>query len=453
MNMGDTIAALATAPGEGAIAIIRVSGPQALAIADRVFCAPPPRPSDRPGGSFVYGRIGRDGAPIVDEGVLLIFRAPRSYTREDLIELQCHGGRESAKRVLRAVLEAGARPAQPGEFTRRAFLNGRLDLTQAEAVMDLIAAQSDLAAAAAVEQLNGELSRETDLFYDEIVGISADLESTLDFSEDELPESVLTSVSSRIKTVEEKITNRLVKWEDGYRLREGVLVVITGRTNAGKSTLLNRLLGRARAIVSPTPGTTRDTIEETLLLEGFPIRLVDTAGLRETTCAVEQEGIARARATMGKADLVIHVIDSADPDPPADRAAMAGIPRDRLWVLLNKQDLAKNVTLSDYEGYDILETSLIEPVSRPALLAALRRKLDLKPQATPHATISERHRLLLLQADRELSDALAVLRAPSGIVLSAIHLRDAAKAIGQISGRIYYDDLLDQVFSRFCIGK
>ncbi len=452
MNMRETIAAIGTASGEGAVSIVRVSGSLSLAIADRLFRCAPPLPSARPGGTFVYGGIGPPEA-CVDKGILLIFRAPKSYTREDVIELQCHGGRESARRVLRAVLEAGARLAEPGEFTRRAFENGRLDLAQAEAVMDLIAAQSDRAAASALEQLNGSLSVVLSNIYDDIVMASADLEATLDFPEEDFPEELVSGVITRVNNVLGRLEGLLSTWEEGHRLREGALVVISGRTNAGKSTLLNRLLGKERAIVSPTPGTTRDAIEETMILNGMPLRLVDTAGLRETDCAIEQEGISRAHSYIKKADLRIHVVDASLPDSHADHTSVAGTPPNRVLILLNKQDIGHAVNPSDYNGYTTIEFSLATSRSLEPLLQAMTAKLDTHPLAPPHATLSERHRLLSLHAQKCLSAALDIIQDPAGLVPAASNLRDAAEQIGRITGRTYYEDMLDRIFSRFCIGK
>jgi len=289
----DTIAAIATAPGEGAIAIVRLTGPASHAIADHIFKGKGAPPSRRPGQSFLHGSIISTNG-MADEVILLIYRAPHSYTREDAIEIQGHGGFAAAKRILRAVLEAGARMAEPGEFTKRAFLSGRIDLLQAEAVLDLIRARSDRAADAALEQLTGSLSKDFDELYDHTLALAANLEATLDFSEDELPESVMLDVITRRHDVESEFKSLLDSWDEGHLLREGALVVISGKPNVGKSTLLNALVGKDRAIVNPMAGTTRDTIEEQLVISGFMVRIIDTAGLRESPCEIEKEGVSRA---------------------------------------------------------------------------------------------------------------------------------------------------------------
>jgi tRNA modification GTPase len=450
----DTIAAIATASGPGAISIVRLSGPAALPIADRLFRCATPLPSARAGGTFVYGRIVSPEG-IVDEGLLLIFRAPHSYTREDVIEIQCHGGRESVRRVLRLALAAGARPAEPGEFTRRAFLNGRLDLVQAEAVMDLIGAQSDSAAATAVEQLAGRLSEPIGKLYDHVIESAADLEASLDFPEEDFPSDLPVKAASRIQESVASLGALLETWEEGHRLREGALVVITGRPNAGKSTLLNALLKRERAIVSPEPGTTRDAIEESFVLNGIPLRLVDTAGLRTTDCSIEQQGIALARKYIEMADLRIHVIDASVPFSIEDQESLLESKPNQVLVFLNKIDLGLSVTDSNYASYTVCKGSIIRSADLTHLLECMGRLLNQTSTWTPHATLSERHRNLLSQAKSALMAALEQLgsAAPEGLVPAAMHLREAAQYLGQMTGRIFYQDMLDQIFSRFCIGK
>lgn len=452
--MSDTIAAIATAPGAAAIAVVRVSGPASLAIADQLFrCAAPP-PSQRPGGTFVYGKvIGPEG--VLDECLLLVFRAPKSYTREQVVEIQCHGGPEGARRILRRILEAGARAAEPGEFTRRAFLNGRLDLVQAEAVMDLIGAQSARAATSAIEQLTGRLSEKMRLIYDGIVQAAADLEATLDFPEEDFPEDIALRSMQVVQNTIDAIDQLLATWEEGHHLREGALVVISGRPNAGKSTLLNRLLGRERAIVSPVPGTTRDIIEESFVLNGLPIRLVDTAGLRETGCSIEKEGIARARACIDKADIRLHLVDASLPFSQADLDSLSETPKEQAIVLLNKMDLSPVINGSEFDGYAFIPLSLTEGSGLDSLLSRLSASLDRFHQSAPHATIAERHFQLLGHARTALTSALHLKGAiqTDGLVPAAAYLREAAEVMGRLTGRTYYNDMLDQIFSRFCIGK
>ena len=289
----------------------------------------------------------------LDEVLLLIMRSPQSYTAEDVIELQGHGGNVAAKRILRRALDAGARMAEPGEFTKRAFINGRIDLLQAEAVLDLVHAGSDRAAAAAIEQLEGKLSCSFNEIYDSLVSVAADLEATLDFPDDELPESTMPELSRRLNDSRIlRIGNLISTWDEGHILREGALVVISGKPNVGKSTMMNTLLGRDRAIVSQIPGTTRDTIEERYVLDGIPLRLVDTAGLRETQCEIEQEGVRRARAQLQKADLHLYLVDASTPLDDDDRDHLAALKSEKCVVVLNKSDLGRVVLPDQIPGHE-----------------------------------------------------------------------------------------------------
>ncbi|MEI6807188.1 MAG: tRNA uridine-5-carboxymethylaminomethyl(34) synthesis GTPase MnmE, partial [bacterium] len=360
----DTIAAIATAAGEGGISVIRVSGPESLKVADRVFRCSEPPPSRRKGGTFVHGYVmgpssDQVPAPDIDEALLLIFRAPHSYTREDIVEIQGHGGSISAQRILRRLLDSGARLAEPGEFTKRAFLNGRIDLVQAEAVLDLIRASSDRAATAAVEQLNGALSDWCATSYANILSLITALEAALDFADDEMPPLLISEKAIQAKALLANLMNMLSTWNEGHILRDGALTVISGKPNVGKSTLFNALLGVDRSIVADLPGTTRDTIEENLLLDGVLLRLVDTAGLRSTDCDVESQGVLRARSQIEKADLHIHVLDASQQLSDADRLELNSLPPERTIVVLNKADLGMMIRPSDIAKYPIISGSLL----------------------------------------------------------------------------------------------
>ncbi len=288
--LNDTIAAISTAAGEGGISVIRISGPDTYRIADDIFAGSGPPPSRREPFTFAYGHVTDVGGRMIDEVLMLFMRAPRSYTREDMVEIHGHGGGIQSRQLLRRVLEAGARSAEPGEFTRRAFLHGRIDLTQAEAVLDLIRARSDRAAGAAIDQLGGFITKRVTNIYDNAMSVAGDLEATMDFPEDELPEAVMADIRQRLDGVDRDMAELLSTWGEGRVLREGVLAVIAGKPNVGKSTLLNALLGSERAIVSDVPGTTRDHIEEVWILDGIPIRLVDTAGLSRKVFAGPASG-------------------------------------------------------------------------------------------------------------------------------------------------------------------
>ncbi len=460
MNSNDTIAAIATAPGEAGIAIVRVSGDAALQIADAVFRCAGMKPSDRPGQSFVHGFVhapgsDADAAADVDEAILLIYRAPRSYTREDVIEIQGHGGATSARRILRAVLDAGARMAEPGEFTRRAFLSGRIDLLQAEAVMDIIRARSDRAAHAAMEQLEGSLSATFIDIYDRLLSVAGDLEATLDFGEDELPAATMRTLRSQLEDIRTDLAKLLAGWEEGHLLREGALVVISGCPNVGKSTLLNALLGSERAIVTHTPGTTRDTLEEQLVLSGIPVRLVDTAGLRETDCDIEQEGIRRTHEQLGRADINLWVVDVSAELSEEEREHISARDPQRCIVVLNKCDIGKMLSPNAFGELSTVTCSLMNGRGVDALRSAILEKLGIAGPVTANATISERHRAIVQDVLNALNDVVDMvdLGQEDLTVMASSSVRMALESIGEITGRTYHADLLDNVFSRFCVGK
>jgi tRNA modification GTPase len=456
----DTIAAIATPPGEGGVGIVRISGPDVWKIADGLFQALDRVPvSAREHGTFAYGKVVEADGTEIDTGLALVMRAPKSYTCEDVVEIQGHGGSVGLRRILRRALEAGARMAEPGEFTRRAFLNGRIDLLQAEGIFDLIRARSDRAAAAALEQMEGRLSREFDAIYEAFLEVAANLETTLDFVEDELPDDVFAGIATLMDDTFGDLDRLLDTWDEGRLLREGARVVILGRPNAGKSTLLNVLLGFDRAIVSSTAGTTRDTIEEAFVLNGIPLRVIDTAGLRETDCEIEAEGIRRAEAHGEEAHLAIYLIDASQPFHEEDRVRLEKLVPERSVVVLNKVDLrSQGSGVRDQDlGVSAVEASLVngegvEELKR-AMAEAIEQGADL--QAPPHAVISERHRHLLIQAHIEAKQAREYLNQDieTTAVLAAEHLRAALERLGQVTGRVYHEELLDNIFSRFCIGK
>jgi len=450
----DTIAALATAPGEGAIAIVRLSGPASLVIADQIFRGKGVPPSQRVAQSFVHGTIISANG-VADEVILLIYRAPHSYTREDAVEIQGHGGSAAAKRILRTVLEAGARMAEPGEFTKRAFLSGRIDLLQAEAVLDLIRARSDRAAEAALEQMSGTLSKAFDQLYDQTLDLAANLETTLDFSDDELPESVMLDVITRRHHVETEFKRLLASWDEGHLLREGALVVISGKPNVGKSTLLNALLGKERAIVTPIAGTTRDTIEEQMVINGFQVRIVDTAGLRKTPCKIEQEGVNRAINAINHSDCNIYVVDGILGMDDEDKINIELLQDSKTIIAFNKCDsnefLTNSTLATNRSG---LLISAKNNIGMEILKQTITNILGVKGSGPPHAVISERHRHLLVSAHKEVVEAGILLTRPTpDPALAASRLRGALEALGEVTGRTYHTELLNNIFSRFCIGK
>jgi len=439
------------------VSIVRVSGPEALRVADRVFQGSGPLPSRHAGGGLLYGKVLDSEGP-VDEVLLLVMRAPHSYTTEDTVEIQGHGGRMSPRRLLRTVLGAGARVAEPGEFTRRAFLNGRIDLLQAEAVLDLVRAQSDRSAAAALEQLEGGLSSPFNRLYDELLSATSELEATLDFSEEDLPPPLIPMIVERVRSAAARAQCLSETWGEGHLLREGALAVISGRTNVGKSTLLNALLESDRAIVSEQPGTTRDSIEETMVLDGIPLRLVDTAGLRDTDCLVEQAGIQRTQWHLNRADIHLHLLDASRTLSDEDRRLLDRLPADRSILILNKTDLGCRSRPEDLPLKPCLPASLVQGEGLAEIREALREHLEKQTDSSsrPHAVVSERHRRLLADAGEEMLQACAQLGAEGEAdhsVEAASHLRNALEYLGQATGRIYEEEVLNTIFSRFCVGK
>ena len=367
------------------------------------------------------------------------------------------GGEGGTTPALACVVNAGARPAEPGEFTRRAFLNGKIDLLQAEAVADLISARSDRASVAAYEQLQGQLSRRLNAIYDGVLQVAAELEATLDFPEEEVPEPVMDRIRSRLARCLSEIQALIDTWQEGHALREGARVVISGRPNVGKSTLLNLLLGRDRAIVSDKPGTTRDTLEEGCVIHGIPIRLIDTAGLRETECDIEQEGIRRAKKTLQISDIQIFMIDNSKCLEPTDQKLIEDLNPQRSLIVLNKSDLGRCVDTHRLGGLPVIESALIGGEGLGRIRAALDSRLtdNLGLTAEPHAMISSRHYSLLQKAGELAAEALDNL--PDGDeteeVIAASTLRLALESLGRVTGRVYEEELLDSIFSQFCIGK
>jgi len=448
MYMNDTIAAIATAPGPAGVCIVRISGNEALQVADGLVPLTSHKPSRHERGTFFYADIvhPRTGEK-VDDVLILVFRAPRSFTGEDVVEIQGHGGTLPARLLLEAVLAAGARHAEPGEFSKRAFLNGRLDLTQAEAICDFIQAKSERMAHVARAQLDGRLGTHMTALYEAVLAQGADVEHQLDFDEGELSERFVEQTAQAVQKILVELSRVLQSWNtEGHLLREGALVVLSGKPNAGKSSLLNAMLGRNRAIVHHIPGTTRDVIEENALVEGLPIRLVDTAGLRDTADDVEQEGIQRTHALMKQADVNLHVLDATTATPEE----VAATPRDQQSLcLLTKSDL---LTDPIKYGDGVLLVSAKTGEGLAELGKAILSNLGVSRDAAGIEIVNQRHAQEITTAHGCVERALSLLYTRD-LVLAANELRVAAEALGRITGRCYSEDLLECIFSRFCVGK
>lgn len=464
--MPDTIAAVATATGEGGIAIIRISGSDALSIAEQIFESPHRR--NRKGYTVHYGRfVDPESGEVADDGLLTVFRAPHSYTGEDSVELSCHGGRATTGRVLRLALEAGARPAGPGEFTQRAFLNGKLDLAQAEAVADVIRAKTESSRRQARRQLEGALSEAIGELRGELIGILAAIEVTIDFS-DEVGELDFGPLEERIAAVQIRVERLLATTGRGRVLREGLHVALVGRPNVGKSSLLNRLLRADRAIVTPVAGTTRDTLEESATLGGLAVVLTDTAGMRETGDLVEQLGVRRAQEAAGRADMALLVLDASEGLTLEDRriaSLLTGAEAAPLLIALNKCDMRTEtqvmalrslvteelgvgeaqiaaVSAQTGMGLERLEESLVRPY------------LSAEGEAVEDVVITaSRHAQSLEAARSALRHALATTRQGLPGDFIAIDVRGALDELGKITGETVTDEIVHRIFQDFCVGK
>ena len=447
MTVADTIAAISTPPGEGAVALVRVSGSNAITIADKIFRGRG-QPSRFASHVQHFGQIFDGVNQFIDQVVLSVHRAPASYTGEDLVEISCHGGTLVSAKVLKACLEAGACAARPGEFTERAFLNGKMDLTQAEAVIDLIRAKTDLALRSATEQLEGRLGAKINEIREELIALIANIEASIDFPEEGITPDEGERLRMRLDSVREKISTLLTTADQGRILREGVRVVIYGATNAGKSSLLNRFLGYDRVIVSDTHGTTRDIIEETVNLDGVPLRLMDTAGLQPSADGLEREGIARTEKSLQLADLRLHIADHNAPKPPhfEERAGQT----DEI-VILNKSDLPED---TDWENFCALRISCLTGEGLPELqkeILARITKQNLRPESA--VAINARHRDCLRRALESCDQARAAMDQGLSSEYVAVDLNEASRAVGEVIGAVDVEQILDSVFGQFCIGK
>ncbi len=440
---GETIAAISTAAGEGAIALVRVSGENAIEVADKIFRGKQ-RPSDLQSHTQHVGEIIENGA-IIDQAMLAVHRAPASYTGEDLVEISCHGGALVTAKVLETCLRAGARAARPGEFTERAYLNGKIDLTQAEAVIDLIRAQTDLALRSATEQLSGRLGEQFRNLRQRLIEIIAHVEASMDFPEEGIsPDDVIT-IRARLELLRNEIDKLIATAETGRILREGLRVVIFGATNAGKSSLLNCMLGFDRAIVNEMHGTTRDSIEERINLRGVALRLFDTAGLRSPENLVERQGIERTQRTLETADLRLHIVDANAPRPADFRTNP-----DEL-LTLNKSDLPEHV---DWSSTDAIRISCKTGAGLPELTDEIYRRIGgAKLSAESSLAINARHREQLRRASDAITRALAAIDAGATAEMFVIDLHQAQDAIDELLGGGDEEAIRDAIFSQFCIGK
>lgn len=444
----DTIAAIATAPGRGAVGILRLSGPRAFDIAERLCGSVPARP-------FALRHFHDEHGARCDQGLVLSFRAPHSYTGEDVVELQGHGGPAVLDLLLRAACAHGARIARPGEFSERAYLNDKLDLAQAEAVADLIDAHSRAAVLAAQRSLDGEFSRRVDAIANALLELRVFVEGALDFSDEDIDWLSDAQLRDRLAQAEQVLALLLDQAAQGRRLRDGLTVAIAGRPNVGKSTLLNRLAGAEAAIVSDLPGTTRDLLREHLVIDGLPLTVIDTAGLRQTEDRIEAEGIRRAWAALERAELALFVADDREGLNAEDQALLARLPASlATLVVFNKCDLSGAAPgPCEIDARPALRLSAAQDQGVDALRAAIRNAAGLHDASEGLFSARARHLDALRNARSHLAAAITHVQRRSTAELAAEELRLAHDALGEVTGRVSTEDLLGAVFSRFCIGK
>ena len=470
----DTIAAIATPPGVGGVGVIRVSGARAFAIGRALFRPAQPMPAEQlpPSHQLTYGFIVDPATgETIDETLTVFMRGPRTYTREDVVEMQGHGSPLTLRRILGLALAAGARLAHPGEMTQRAFLNGRIDLAQAEAVLDLVNASSEAGRRLALRQLDGDLSARVQTIRADAMGALTRIQASIDFPEEEVPLPDPKELHALIAGASAGVATLLAGADRGRIAREGLSVVIVGRPNVGKSSLLNTLLGMERAIVTPIAGTTRDTVEEGARLGDLALRLVDTAGLTATEDLVERLGVERSRDAAREADILVFMLDGSETLTPQDHAAAAELhdilmegsahdaePVTPVLVALNKADLPS--ALRDEDAQELWPSAPLTRISTlsragvaPLEEALTRLALSGEAQTADPLVASARHADALRRAGASLADALRTLDQGDPLDFVAIDLRDALEALGEITGETATGDLLDQIFAQFCIGK
>ena len=459
MKEFDTICAIATALGEGGISIIRISGDKALDIADKIFKAKNNFDiKNMKSYTMKYGYIcDINTGDVIDEVIISFMKGPRSFTAEDVIEINCHGGVISTNKVLETVIKAGARLADPGEFTKRAFLNGRIDLSQAEAVIDIIKAKTDLAMKSAVMQSTGHLSKEINRLAEYMLNVLALVEFAVDFTEDdeEIDPSIPLKVQDSLQKGIDEMKTLLKAADEGKLIREGLSLAIVGKPNVGKSSLLNSLLREKRAIVTDIAGTTRDIIEEYINLDGIPVKIIDTAGIRDTEDVVERIGVERSREKLEQADLVLLVLDSSREIENEDKEIIESIKDKKSIVILNKIDLEQKIDTSILDNFEnIIKISAKEEIGLDELKASVKELFFSGKIDTESLIISNsRHKQALYRALENAEIALDRVKKNEYLDLISIYVTSALKALGEITGTEIQEDLVNKIFGDFCVGK
>ncbi len=452
----DTIAAISTPPGYGGISIIRISGKDAFSVCDRLFVRPGKQSfAEMEPGKIVYGHITGDKGEMLDEVLVSKMKAPHTFTAEDVAEINCHGGMSAVKSVLEAVLSMGVRLAEPGEFTKRAFLNGRIDLAQAEAVCDIITSKTELSAKAAVAQLSGTLSEEINFIKSVILTLLADLEVTIQYPEYDVPEVTDNALAASLEMIREKIAALLATYKKGEILKDGLKVVIAGKPNVGKSMLLNRLINKNKAIVTDIPGTTRDIVDEYINLNGVPVILMDTAGIRESEDVVETIGIQKSLDTIDAADVVLFVADGSSDLSQEDMRILEAIDGKPTIVVLNKSDKgADKETLEYFAPYDSV---LISALTKEGMELLEEKMADFAARGEDIASAAvisnARHKELLQKALKSITAAIDNFESGIPTDLIETDIRDCWETLGMITGETLSEDIIDEIFANFCLGK
>lgn len=459
MFIDDTIAAIATAPGEGGIGIIRISGPKSLEVAEEIFFSMSGKKiSEYPARTLIFGNI-KDGDKKIDEVLVAYMKGPNSYTAEDVIEINCHGGFISVKRILELVLSKDVRLAEAGEFTKRAFLNGRIDLSQAEAVIDVINAKTDKAHEVAENQLDGSLSNRIREFREKVTELLTQVEVAIDYPEEDIEFIAYTTLEEKTRELNKDIKKLYETSESGKIFREGLKTVIVGKPNVGKSSLLNSILGENRAIVTDIPGTTRDVIEEFVNIKGIPLKIVDTAGIRETDDVVEKIGVEKSMASFDTADLIIMVVDSSSELSEEDREILEKVQGKETILLLNKTDLPQVIDEEEVKKYvneeNIIKISALHNEGIENVhdrIEAMVYKGDIKSSSNVIITNS-RHKDALYRAMKSAEDAMRAIEDRMPLDFVEVDLKNIWDYLGYINGDTVSEDLLDNIFHNFCIGK
>jgi tRNA modification GTPase len=459
----DTIVAISTPPGEGGIGIVRLSGEKAASIAGSLFESPSGPVSAQPSHTARFGRVieKADGSlKTVDEALLLLMRAPKSYTGEDVVEIQAHGSQPVLQKIVELALEAGARLAEPGEFTKRAFLNGRMDLLQAEAVLDLIQARTERSRQWAVSQLEGGLSRKMQAWKEELVRAMSHLEASVDFPDDHPDTESIAETRARLERLSGEAARLLKDSELVFLAKRGFKTVLWGRPNVGKSSLLNRLTRSERVIVTPYPGTTRDMVEQEAVIGGFAVRFQDTAGIRDTDHPIEKEGVERSRKALAGADLILWVLDSSEPLNEADRIMLQELEGRPVIAVLNKSDLpsrldAKTLASALPAAWPKVSSSCVKEEGTHALEKAILSSITRGETSLSEESVlsTARQKDLLEKVSKDLGRAIEACRQGLSGELIAADVRQALDRLGEMVGEVVTDDILESLFQQFCIGK